>query len=75
MTPTSPLTPTCQGLIDTTEDFLRRAQRDGQAREGLSGRDLYLGALAVVWAAEAATAESTTSDLLPTVLRYGWAAG
>jgi TetR/AcrR family transcriptional regulator, Clp-modulated transcription factor len=75
MTPTSPLTPTCQGLIDTTDDFLRRAQQDGQAREGLSGRDLYLGALAVAWAGEAPTADRTTSDSLRTVLRHGWSAG
>lgn len=50
---TSPLAPTCQQVIGATEHFLGAAQRDGHARPGLRGHDLFMATLAVAWAAGA----------------------
>lgn len=70
---TSPLAPTCQQVIDGTEQFLKPAQRDGYARDGLHARDLFMATLAVAWAtdttAEAGGGASGVSD----ILRSGWA--
>lgn len=70
---TSPLAPTCQEVIATTDLFLRDAQRDGHARKGLRGRDLYLGTLAAVWAAGTDAADDSVEQGLSQMLRAGWA--
>lgn len=70
---TSPLAPTCQELVDTTDHFLAAAQQAGQARPSLRGSDLFLCALAIAWAGESSTADETTQDSLQDVLRSGWA--
>src|SRR5688500_7821476 len=45
----SPLAITCQGFIETTEEFLGAAQREGAARSWVRGQDLFLAALAAAW--------------------------
>lgn len=69
----SPLTATCQQLIDTTQEFLEAAQRDGYARPGIRGLDLYLGALAGAWAAGAISADASVREGAAGLLRSGWA--
>ena len=69
----SPLAPTCQDVIATTDRFLAAAQRDGHARKGIRGRDLYLGTLAVVWAAGTESADGSVEQGLREMLRSGWA--
>ena len=71
----SPLKPACDDLIAATDGFLRAAQRDGLARPGLSGRDVFLAALAVAWASGRTTAQENTRSMLGNILRNGWAVG
>lgn len=73
MQPDSALGPACQTLIDATDDFLKAAQRAGQARPSLHGRDLFLGTLAIAWAGGASKAGSGTRAALRKVMRSGWA--
>lgn len=68
----SPLTPTCDAVIETTERILKAAQDAGIARQTLTGRDIFLAALAIAWAAGDTTASDTTRDVLREVLRSGW---
>jgi AcrR family transcriptional regulator len=68
----SPLTPTCQTVIETTDRILKAAQDEGFARRGMSGRDIFLGALAIAWASGDTTASDTTRTVLRTMLRRGW---
>lgn len=54
--------------------FLQAAQRSGQARETLTGRDIFLAALAIAWAGAAnGGADSGAQPVLQDVLRSGWA--
>jgi AcrR family transcriptional regulator len=69
----SPLALTCQGFVNTTEHFLRAAQRDGGAHPWVRGRDLFLSALATGWASGAAMADASSAEALRTMLRSGWA--
>ncbi|WP_285314253.1 TetR/AcrR family transcriptional regulator [Pseudarthrobacter sp. fls2-241-R2A-168] len=69
----SPLRPTCQQMIDTTQEFLDAAQRDGYARPGIRGLDLYLGALAAAWVAAATSADAAATHGAAGLLRSGWA--
>ena len=68
----SPLVATCKQLIDTTERFLDAAQRSGHARADIRGRDLYVGALGAAWAAGMPSADGTTRESAPQLLRQGW---
>lgn len=68
----SPLTPTCDTVIATTERILNAAQQSGAARQTVTGRDIFLGALAIAWASGATLAEDNTRDVLSDVLRNGW---
>ncbi|WP_340265799.1 TetR/AcrR family transcriptional regulator [Sphingobium mellinum] len=68
----SPLTPTCHAVIATTERLLKAAQDKGQARPHITGRDLFLGALAIAWAGGDTTAGKDTTKVLRTVLQSGW---
>ncbi len=68
----SPLMATCKQLIDTTERFLDAAQRSGHARADIRGRDLYVGALGAAWAAGMPSADGTTRESAPQLLRQGW---
>ena len=68
----SPLTPTCHDVIKTTERILKAAQDEGLARRTMTGRDIFLGALAIAWAGGATAAAETTSNVLRDVLRDGW---
>ena len=69
----SPLTLTCQNVIDTTDRILRAAQADGAARPGLTGRDIFLGSLAVAWAGGESASDASTRDALRVMLKRGWA--
>lgn len=68
----SPLTPTCQNVVDTTEIFLRAAQDAGLAKSMLNGRDIFLGALAVAWATGATSPGEATGTRLREMLKSGW---
>lgn len=70
---TSPLAPTCQQVIATTEQFLEPAQRDGYARPGLNARDLFMATLAVVWADRATAEAGGDASGIREILRSGWA--
>jgi AcrR family transcriptional regulator len=70
----SPLKSTCDGLIESTDVFLRAAQCEGFARPSLSAQDIFLGALAVAWASRRSTARPDTRRGLRDVLRNGWSA-
>lgn len=69
---TSPLAPTCEDVIGMTEVHLGAAQRDGHARPGIRGRDLYLFALGAAWAAQAPSADGGTERALRELLRAAW---
>lgn len=71
----SPLKLACEEVIDKTDEFLQAAQRDGLARPGLTGRNLYLATLAVAWAQGTPSADGTTSEELEGLLRSGWQIG
>lgn len=68
----SPLTPTCHAVIETTERMLTAAQTSGLARATLTGRDIFLAALAVAWASGTATANNATRAVLRDMLQTGW---
>lgn len=68
----SPLTPTCHAVTATTERILKAAQAGGAARRTVSGRDIFLGALAIAWASGASVAHNDTRNVLRNVLRGGW---
>lgn len=74
MQPDSALGPACQKLIEATDAFLVAAQLAGQARKSVSGRDLFLGALAIAWASRPSTADNNTQAALYEVIHSGWAA-
>lgn len=69
----SPLAITCQGFITVTDEFLGAAQRDGGARPGVSGRDLFLTVLATAWVGGAALADESSPQALLALMRSGWA--
>lgn len=72
----TPLGATCDDVIATTDRFLAAVQDAGQARPGVRGRDLFLGALAAAWAAGATPDDDADSDTrLLDLLRSGWAVG
>lgn len=68
----SALTPTCRDVIGTTDRILKAAQDEGFARRSITGRDVFLGALAIAWASGTETAGDETRDVLRDVLKYGW---
>jgi hypothetical protein len=69
---TSPLALTCQGYVTTTDEFVHAAQRDGRARPGVRGRDLFLAVLATSWVRGAAMADESSTPALSALLRTGW---
>jgi len=68
----SALTPACLDVIGTTERFLRSAQEEGDARQDIVGRDIFLGALAIAWAGGSKAAGDRTGEKLRDVLKNGW---
>ncbi|MBD8825759.1 TetR/AcrR family transcriptional regulator [Pseudomonas sp. CFBP 13602] len=71
--PSSVLRPTCQSLVDASAVFLEAAQRNGDARPSLTGRDIFLAALAIAWAGANTGGAIDTRQALQEVLRTGWA--
>ena len=71
----SPLAPTCQSVIETTERLLRAAQDAGRARQSLTGRDIFLSALAIAWASRTTTAHDNTRTAMRRLLEDGWTTG
>ncbi|WP_229070148.1 TetR/AcrR family transcriptional regulator [Actinoplanes sp. DH11] len=69
----SPLALTCHGFITTTDEFLHAAQRDGGARPGVRGRELFLAVLATSWVSSAAMADESSPRALSALMRTGWA--
>lgn len=69
----SPLKPACDDLIAATDRFLHAAQQAGLARPGLSGRDVFLAALAMAWASGRMTEQENARTVLGDILRNGWA--
>ncbi len=70
----SPLTPTCDAVIATTDRILHAAQDGGFARQSVTGRDIFLAALAVAWASGGASAGNDTRTVLRAILKSGWRA-
>ncbi|RWX81871.1 TetR/AcrR family transcriptional regulator [Neorhizobium lilium] len=68
----SPLKPTCQNVIDATDIFLRAAQGAGLAQPALSGRHIFLGALAVAWAGGTGLEDHGTRAVLRDMFKNGW---
>ncbi|MFC4595078.1 TetR/AcrR family transcriptional regulator [Sphingobium tyrosinilyticum] len=68
----SPLSQACHTVIATTERLLKAAQDKGHARTQVTGRDLFLGALAIAWAGGDTIAGEDTTKVLRTVLQSGW---
>ena len=68
----SPLTPTCDAVIATTDRILQAAQGEGFAQRSLTGRDIFLAALAVAWASGGAKASDDTREVLREILKSGW---
>jgi hypothetical protein len=71
--PSSVLRPTCQSVVDASGVFLEAAQRNGDARPSLTGRDIFLAALAIAWASANTGEAIDTRQALQDVLRTGWA--
>ena len=69
---TSPLAITCEGLVETTGQFLAAAQRDGRAHSWLGARELFLSVLAAVWVGGAVLADEASTNALRSLLRTGW---
>ncbi|WP_028474805.1 TetR/AcrR family transcriptional regulator [Nocardioides alkalitolerans] len=69
----NPLASTCIGFIERTDHFLGAAQRDGKARADVSGRDLFLAALALSWARGSSLAGPDSPARLRALLRDGFA--
>lgn len=69
----NPLATTCVGFVESTERLLGAAQRDGHARPGTRGRDLFLGALAISWLRGASMADRLSRRHLRELLRDGYA--
>jgi len=69
----SALTPTCRHVIETTDKILLAAQAHNLARPDITGRDIFLGALAIAWAGSATAASNSTRNVLRDVLKLGWA--
>ena len=69
----SPLAITCRGFVTDTDTFLAAAQRDGNARPGVRGRELFLSVLATAWVADAALADESSANTLRALVRSGWA--
>lgn len=68
----SPLTPTCDAVIATTGRILQAAQDEGFAQRTVTGRDIFLAALAVAWASGGAAASNDTRRVLRELLKSGW---
>lgn len=71
----SPLSPTCRQVIETTDQFLNKAKREGRARQDLTGHEIFLAALAIAWASGASTADGSTRSALRNLLKLGWTTG
>lgn len=68
----SPLKAACDDLIEKCDYFLRAAQEQDLARRPLTGRDIFLGSLAVAWASRSTIADRDTRLVLSKMLKYGW---
>jgi AcrR family transcriptional regulator len=68
----NPLATTCVGFVESTDRLLRAAQRDGHARPGARGRDLFLAALAISWLRGASMADHLSRQHLRTLLKNGY---
>jgi AcrR family transcriptional regulator len=70
--PSSVLMPTCQSLVDASDRFLSAAQQDGSAKSTLTGRDIFLAAMAIAWASSTKNADGNAVISLQEMLRTGW---
>jgi AcrR family transcriptional regulator len=68
----NPLATTCVGFVKSTDRLLRAAQKDGHARPGVRGRDLFLGALAISWLRGASMADRLSRRHLRELLKAGY---
>ncbi|WP_020108052.1 TetR/AcrR family transcriptional regulator [Nocardia sp. 348MFTsu5.1] len=71
----SPLAVSCDWLISTTGTFLQRAQNSGYAQPDLTGRDLFLVALATTWIKRSAAADDVAVSTVKRIIGRGIAAG
>lgn len=69
---TSPLAVTCRALIETTGEFLSRAQTDGVARPSVSASALFLSVLGAAFVHDKAGDYGTTPERIEEVLAHGY---
>lgn len=68
----SPLAVTCRALVEITEEFLARAQKDGAARHSVSAPALVLGALGTAFVYDKAGKYGTTPQRIEEILAFGY---
>lgn len=69
---TSPLAVTCRTLIETTDEFLSRAQAEGAARLSVSAPALFLSALGSAFVHDKAGEYGTSSKLIEEIQALGY---
>lgn len=68
----SPLTITCQEIIDITDEFCVDAQRRGDVRAGVTGRGLFATALMTAWIGSQMPSYRDELDEVQQIVRTGY---
>ncbi len=68
----SPLALSCQNLLQTTAEFLARAQQQGNARAGVTANELFLATLGMAWVSDQVDAYGTTREALQALFAHGY---
>ncbi|MGW0551759.1 TetR/AcrR family transcriptional regulator [Streptomyces altiplanensis] len=70
--PHNPLTLPCDHLIATTDEYVRAAQRAGDARASVKGYDLFLASVSVAWVKGTGTINEESLDRLRALIESGY---
>ena len=70
--PDNPLTLPCDHLIATTDEYVRAAQRAGDARASVKGYDLFLASVSVAWVKGTGTIDEESLDRLRALIESGY---
>lgn len=70
--PDNPLTLPCDHLIATTDEYVRAAQRAGEARTSVKGYDLFLASVSVAWVKGTGTIDEESLDRLRALIESGY---
>lgn len=68
----SPLSLTCEALIEITDSFLKPAQEAGRVRSTVTASELFLLTLGLGWLEDKVGLYGTSVDKLKSFLRYGY---